>query len=150
MQAEGGHGAPLSRRCRAGVGNKNILADPAGDLFEQTCLATTTRSNEHGWTSGPRLHRDRSSDRAAIRRATLKPLMTEFENPRRNGRRFVTCNPSLAGTSLDGVLRRPPAYNGDENAGCAGHRFAGREPGEGQEDRNEKRFARPLGGPAAR
>ena len=33
MQAERGHGAPLSRGHRAGVGNENIVADPAGDLL---------------------------------------------------------------------------------------------------------------------
>ena len=94
MQAERGHGAPLSRGHRAGVGNENIVADPAGDLFEQTGLAATARSDEHGWISGPCLHRDRSPDRAAIGRATLKPFMPQIANPRRNGRRFIACNPS--------------------------------------------------------
>src|SRR5277367_3668635 len=147
MQAERGHGAPLSRGHRAGSGYENIVANPAGDLFEQTGLAATAGSDEHGWISGQYLYRDRAPDRAAIGGAAFKTLMPQIANPGRNGCDFIACKRSIAGTCLDGFLGRSAAYVGDENAGRAGHRFASGEPCEGQEDRNEKRFACRLESP---
>ena len=76
MQAERGHGAALSRGHCAGIGDKKIGADPAGNLFQETCLAGTTGPNEYGWTSGPRLQPTlvvRSGDHWA---RDVKPFMS--------------------------------------------------------------------------